>query len=128
MTTLNYDQVCIIGDFNIHICCPGDALAGEFLNLLESFNSLLHATGATHEKGHILDLVLSCGLKTDNVELINICVSDHFSIVFNLYSSPLSKVTSAPIQPPTQQQQLNFQMLFHASLQSYLCPMLLTSW
>ncbi len=29
----NYDQVCIIGDFNIHICCPGDALAGEFLNL-----------------------------------------------------------------------------------------------
>lgn len=34
----NYDLVCIIGGFNIHICCRSDTLVGEFLNLLEFFN------------------------------------------------------------------------------------------
>lgn len=35
-----YDRVLIVGDFNIHVCCPVKPLAKAFLNLVESFNQL----------------------------------------------------------------------------------------
>lgn len=61
------------GDFNIHIFCAGNTFEGEFLNLTESFNFHLHSTGPIHPKGYILDLVISCGVKTDNVEHSFLC-------------------------------------------------------
>ncbi len=52
----------IMGDFNIHVCCESKLLVKEFLSLIDSFNLTQSVTGPTHEKGHILDLVLSYGL------------------------------------------------------------------
>ena len=54
--------------------CPSYAPAGEFLNLLESFNFVLHATGPTHNKGHTLDLLLFYGLNSNNLETIDVCL------------------------------------------------------
>ena len=30
------DRILIMGDFNIHVCCPGKPIAKEFMNLLDS--------------------------------------------------------------------------------------------
>lgn len=43
-----FDNILILGDFNVHICCPENVLAGKFLNLAESFNLSLAPTGPTH--------------------------------------------------------------------------------
>lgn len=52
------DRVLIVGDFHIHICSD-NLLAIEFLNIVESFNFSRIVTGSTHNKDHVLDLVLS---------------------------------------------------------------------
>lgn len=33
-----YDQVLIIGDFNIHVCSPDKPQIKDFLNVINSFN------------------------------------------------------------------------------------------
>lgn len=33
-----YDRVLLVGDFNIHVCCPDKPLVKEFLSLIDSFN------------------------------------------------------------------------------------------
>ncbi|KAL6464601.1 hypothetical protein MHYP_G00269180 [Metynnis hypsauchen] len=58
----NYDRVLIVGDFNIHVCCPEKPLVKDFLNIIDSFNFVQCVFGPTHEHGHTLDLVLSHGL------------------------------------------------------------------
>lgn len=57
----NFDSVLILGDFNIHVCCPSKPLVSEFMHLVESFNLTQFVAGPTHKLGHTLDLVLSCG-------------------------------------------------------------------
>jgi hypothetical protein len=67
----------------------------EFPNLLESFNFVLHATGPTHNKDHSLNLMLSYGMNIDNLESIDVRVSDHLTIVFKMLS-PSPKHLSVP--------------------------------
>lgn len=74
MTTC--DRILILGDFNIHVCCPSNALAKDFLNLINSFNLVQSVTGPTHEHGHTLDLVLSYGLSVCECETIDNGFSD----------------------------------------------------
>ena len=59
--TLKYDHFLIVGDFNVHVCCETRPLVRDFFNLIDSLN-LTQFSEPTHEKGHILDLVLSYGL------------------------------------------------------------------
>ena len=33
---LKYDRVLILGDFNIHLCCPSHSLTSHFLDLIDS--------------------------------------------------------------------------------------------
>lgn len=35
---LHYDSVLILGDFNIHVCCPSSMFTSDFIKLLDSFN------------------------------------------------------------------------------------------
>ncbi len=77
-----------MSDFNIHICHPSDA---QFLNFLESLNFVLHPTGPTHDKGHILDLVLSYGLKMDSVGYI-------FSALYSLLLIIVKYITYSAIE------------------------------
>ena len=49
----------ITGDFNIHLHNPADTLTSQFLSLLSSLNFSQHVYFPTHDKNHILDLVIT---------------------------------------------------------------------
>lgn len=60
--TVKYDHFLISGDFNIHVCCESRPLVTDFLNLIDLFKLVQCVKDPTHEKGYILDLVLSYDL------------------------------------------------------------------
>ena len=93
----NYDRVLIVGDFNVHVCCSGNPLARDFLNIIDSFNFVQSVSGPTHELGHTLDLVLSYGLPVCNLEICDPFFSDHMPILFDiaLCSSTTKHVATA---------------------------------
>lgn len=47
--TTNYDRFLLVGDFNIHVCCPSNSLSKKFL---ESFNLVQWINESTHIHGH----------------------------------------------------------------------------
>lgn len=63
------DKLLILGDFNIHVCCPSHHLVKEFLQLIDSFDLIQHINGPTHEHGHTIDLVLTYGLSVCNIDI-----------------------------------------------------------
>ncbi|XP_013859206.1 RNA-directed DNA polymerase from mobile element jockey [Austrofundulus limnaeus] len=88
---LKYDRVLILGDFNLHVCCPDKPLVHDFLNLIHSFNLVQNVVGPTHQQGHTLDLVLSHGLSVLNPEIGDATVSDHKHIFFEISLSHAPK-------------------------------------
>lgn len=74
----------MVGDFNIHVCCPDKPLAKDFLNLIDSFNFAQCVSGPTHEQGHTLDLVLSYGLPVLNLEVCDSVFSEHMPVIFDV--------------------------------------------
>ncbi|XP_074522673.1 uncharacterized protein LOC141787880 [Halichoeres trimaculatus] len=81
-----YNFIIISGDFNIHIDKPSDSMAKEFLNLLNYLDFNQHVTQPSHERGHILDLVLSYGLSASVSSVVDLAVSDHYCVFFNITS------------------------------------------
>jgi len=77
-----YDRILILGDFNIHVCCPSNSLAKDFSALVDSFGFEQLVKGPTHSIGHTLDLVLSYGLPIQNIDVCNAGFSDHKPILF----------------------------------------------
>ena len=82
------EKLLILGDINVHVCCPDKPLVKDFLNIIDSFNLQQSVSGPTHEKGHTLDLVLSSGLNILNTDIFMIGVSDHSMIVFEALLPP----------------------------------------
>uniref|UniRef100_A0A8C5AN71 Reverse transcriptase domain-containing protein n=1 Tax=Gadus morhua TaxID=8049 RepID=A0A8C5AN71_GADMO len=90
----NYDRVLIVGDFNIHVCCPeNNSLARDFLNIIDSFDIVQAVLGPTHERGHTLDLVLSYGLPVCNLEICDAFFSDHMPVLFE---AAVNRLTAKP--------------------------------
>lgn len=58
---LKFKITLILGDFNIHVDKYYTALTKYFLSLLECFDLNQFVDRPTHNKGHILDLVISSG-------------------------------------------------------------------
>lgn len=87
----NYDRILIVGDFNVHVCCPSKAMVKEFLDLIDGFNLIQHVAGSTQIHGHLLDLVLSYGLPIDNVLVSDAIFSDHCPVMFDFVSNDLAK-------------------------------------
>lgn len=73
----NFDRLLILGDFDIHMCCPANILAKEFLSLIDSFDLIQLVNVPTHVHGHTLDLVLSHGLSVCDVAIDDHIISDH---------------------------------------------------
>lgn len=90
------DRILIMGDFNIHVCCPGKPMTREFLNLVDSFNLFQCVSGPTHDRGHTLDLVFSLGITIENICVEEMAISDHMPIRFNVTST-----TNDGHQPPS---------------------------
>lgn len=54
----SYGSAIILGDFNIHILCPKNAIVLDVMNELKPFNLTLYITGSTRiGKSNTLDLV-----------------------------------------------------------------------
>uniref|UniRef100_A0A3B4X257 Reverse transcriptase domain-containing protein n=1 Tax=Seriola lalandi dorsalis TaxID=1841481 RepID=A0A3B4X257_SERLL len=79
-----YDRVLIVGDFNVHVCCPDKPMVKDFLNLIDSFNLVQSVCGPTKEHGHTLDLVLSYGLPVFNLEICDALFSEHMPVLFDV--------------------------------------------
>jgi len=84
---------------NIHLDNPADTLTSQFLYLLSSFNLSQHVHFPTHDKNHILDLVITSSdtLLAPDVSFIHWSPSDHFPVFTRLSINP------TPLPPPTLQ-------------------------
>lgn len=78
-----YDRILIVGDFNVHVCCPFKSMTREFLELIEAFHLTQHVSGPTQVHGHILDLLLSYSFPVDNVVVADAVFSDHSPVMFD---------------------------------------------
>uniref|UniRef100_A0A3P9MP71 Reverse transcriptase domain-containing protein n=1 Tax=Oryzias latipes TaxID=8090 RepID=A0A3P9MP71_ORYLA len=91
---LKYDRVLIVGDFNIHVCCPDHTMSKDFLSLIYSFNLVQHVSEPTQERGHTLDLVLTYGLSVSNLVICDAVFSDHMPVLFDI------TLPCSPCRPP----------------------------
>ena len=75
----NLNRIIILGDFNLHIDNQSDSLASEFLNMLNCMNFIQHVTQPTHNKGHILDSIITHGLDASISSVVDVGISDGFN-------------------------------------------------
>jgi len=77
-----YNKIIIVGDFNIHVDNPSDSLSSEFLNLINFMNFNQHVSSSTHNRGHILDLLINFGLSATVSSVVDVGLSDHHCVFF----------------------------------------------
>ena len=80
----NYVRVIISGDFNAHMDNQSDTFTMEFLNRLNFINFTQHVTQPTHNRGHTLDHLIIHGLSVNISSVIDVGLSDHFCVFFNV--------------------------------------------
>ncbi|KAF7643537.1 hypothetical protein LDENG_00237650 [Lucifuga dentata] len=83
-------NVILMGDFNIHLDNPTNALTMDFNSVLDSFDLTQFVSFPTHSKGHILDLVCCSGISPCNFNSLELPISDHKIILFDI-TVPVSK-------------------------------------
>jgi hypothetical protein len=84
LTNLNHlKNVLLLGDFNIHV---DDVHEHPFLKTLGEFGWKQHVSTATHENGHILDLVLTRNGSFSPIGPVSVhpSVSDHSLVCFEI--------------------------------------------
>lgn len=98
----SYNQILIVGDFNIHVCWPSDPLTRDFLSLIDSFSLARFVSGPTPETGsHVGSRVAVFSDRCPGVfgivssyHIVVLCLNplhlNHFLFKKKLLSSPLS--------------------------------------
>ncbi len=89
-----FEMILLLGDFNIHICCPNKMLPRDFCNLMDSLNFIQWVQGPTHTHGHTLDMVFTYGFSILDIQITHTGFSDHKSISFTA-SLPWRPVSTA---------------------------------
>lgn len=56
----------------------------DFIETLDSFGLIQSVCAPTHERSHILDLVLSSGLEIIDLTVDDVLISDHFPVLFSI--------------------------------------------
>ncbi len=93
-----YNNILLLGDFYIHVCCQSKPLEIEFLSLIDSFNMVQLVKDPTHTHGHTLDLVLSHGFSITDVQVFDTLLLDHMPVLFTLPFSQLSSSITPTVQ------------------------------
>ena len=80
------NDLCLTGDFNVHVDDHNNPAACRFLDLLESMSLTQHVAEPMHAHGHTLDLVITqasnnliCGQPAPDI-----LFSDHLALLFKL--------------------------------------------
>lgn len=84
MLSLMFHRILIVGYFNIHVDRSDSVFAKEFFSLLDCLDFSQLVTGPTHCKGHTLDLVISNVSFVSQLSSVDIGLSDHSAVFFNL--------------------------------------------
>ena len=80
------EDVCIVGDFNLHLDKSEHPNTAQFLGILSALELQQLVTQPTHKAGHILDLVITrAGSNTlSSVHVQDVCLADHSLLQFNI--------------------------------------------
>ncbi|XP_064418536.1 uncharacterized protein LOC135358770 [Latimeria chalumnae] len=81
---LESPKLVVVGDFNTRMDDPSDNLARELSHLMQAFGFTQFVNTATHEGGHVLDLVFSMGISITNLKVTPVAWSDHFLVHFDV--------------------------------------------
>lgn len=85
----DFDGLVITGDFNVHVDNVCDRNAEELSAVLETFGLTQHVCEPTHSRAqHTLDLLITKGVNISNVNVVDVALSDHFCVFFDLSVSP----------------------------------------
>ena len=81
--TLTSGQLLLVGDLNFHFDNPTSAHTKPIIDLLSATNHQQHVTLATHQKGHILDVIIT---RRDELPIADITCdesvnSDHSALI-----------------------------------------------
>lgn len=79
----NHDRILLSGEFNIHVDSQSCSLSRELLSLLDCLGFTQHVNAPSHNRGHILDLVITTSLSV-NLLALDLTISDHLAVLFNL--------------------------------------------
>ncbi|XP_029902284.1 uncharacterized protein LOC115355565 [Myripristis murdjan] len=94
---MDFDCVLLVGDFNIHVDNLTDGCAKELLNILDNFGLSQHVTESTHNRGHILDLIISKGLNIYEIVVNDVALSDHYCVSFKMTTSANNMKSEAEV-------------------------------
>ena len=89
-----FDCIIITGDLNVHVDNVCDRNAKELCAVLETFGLIQHVSEPTHSRGHTLDLLMTKGVNISSVNVVDVALSDHFCVFFEL--SVIPKPTAGP--------------------------------
>ena len=85
-TCIGNTPVILSGDLNIHYDDPTLPMTRSYLDILSSFGLLQHVQLPTHDKGHVLDHILTRECDNLNVRKVTIgdFISDHSMVICTL--------------------------------------------
>lgn len=75
-----------------------DGTSKELSTLLNTFELSQHVNEPTHNRGHTLDLVISKGLNISKVTIIDVALSDHCCVFFDLSITPNIHIRSEVVK------------------------------
>ncbi|XP_077985142.1 uncharacterized protein LOC144439783 [Glandiceps talaboti] len=79
-------KLLITGDFNLHLDDENNRDTCQFKNMLDSVNLTQHVQQATHQRGHMLDLVITRTSENtvEDIKISDPVISDHFAVSFKI--------------------------------------------
>lgn len=85
--SINYSNLLICGDFNVHVNKPTETFVSDFSDILNTFSLSQSVHVPTHRLGNTLDLVIHDPLifKISNLHVEKPDRSDHFQIFFDIH-------------------------------------------
>ncbi len=78
------EEAIFCGDYNFHMNQPDDDKAKKFKDILETFELKQHVCDSTHKEGNTLDLLISNIDSSVISHQVDLMISDHCNILFNL--------------------------------------------
>ena len=97
---IQFSRFILCGDLNSHLDDPSSSEGKRFLDLLNSFDLVQLVNGATHRKGHTLDVIIARSIDADllaNVRPIEMCFPDHYPVFFVINISRPTRVSNKEI-------------------------------